>query len=165
MQIKQMRLSAGAVVALLSAAGVAGWAAADTPIVILDGSLKMQSKVPWNQFKGAGDTKSHPNAGGSITSVVVTLNGKDQTIDCNKVRCTVDVTYAGTDVQVAGAGANGKGLTVSPFSAFQNGSSANELVHKNQNAHIAQLTVSRAGVKVVNTANPGAGTQVTVHYQ
>jgi len=165
MQTKQLGFAVGAVVALLSAAGVVGWAAGDTPIVILDGSLTIQSAVPWNQFKGAGDRKSHPNAGGAITSVVVTIGGKDQTVACNNQPCQVDVTYAGTDIEVASGGDNGKGLTVSPFSAFQNGSSANELVHKNRTAHIAHVTVSKAGAKVIDAAGSGAGTKVTIHYQ
>ena len=165
MQRKQMGLIAGAVVALLSAAGVAGWAAGDTPIVILDGSLTIQSAVPWNQFKGSGDKRTHPNGGGSITKVVVTLSGKDQTVDCSNGPCAVDVTYAGTDIQVTSGGSNGKGLTFSPFSAFQNGSSANELAHKNRNAHITHVTVSKAGAKVVDAAGAGPGTKVTISYQ
>src|SRR5580692_2872656 len=87
------------VLALLSAAGVIAWAqGGDTPIVILDGSLSMQSAVPWNQFTGTGDQRFHPNKDGAITKVVVTVNGKNQSIACNQQACSVDILYAGTDI-------------------------------------------------------------------
>jgi hypothetical protein len=164
MQTKQIGFAAGTVLVLLSAAGLSVWAAGDTPIVILDGSLTIQSAVPWKQFKGTGDERSHPNDQGSITNVVVTIGGKNQTIACNGQRCAVDVTYAGTVIQVA-SGPDGKGLTVSPFSAFDNGSTDDVMVHKNQKAKIAHVTVSMSGVKLIDQAASGGGTKVVISYQ
>jgi hypothetical protein len=163
MQAQQKGLAAAIVLAFLTVAGVAGWASGDTPIVIMDGSLTMQSAVPWNKFTGTGDQRFHPNTGGSITQIVVTVNGKNQTIACNNQSCAVDVTYAGTDILVA-SGADGKGLMVAPFSAFDNGSTPDVLVHKNQKAKISHVTVSMSGIKLVDMATTG-GTKVTIDYQ
>jgi hypothetical protein len=152
------------VLALLSAAGVIAWAqGGDTPIVILDGSLSMQSAVPWSQFTGTGDQRFHPNKDGSIAKVVVTVNGKNQSIACNQQSCTVDILYAGTDILLA-SGVDGKGLMVSPFSAFDNGATPDMLVHKNQKAKISHVTVSMSGVKLIDLATTG-GTKVTISYR
>jgi hypothetical protein len=165
MRRQQIGFVAGIVLTLVSAAGVIGWAqGGDTPIVISDGSLTMQSAVPWTQFTGSGDRKSHPNAAGAITNVVVTIAGKDQTIACSGQPCTVDVMYAGTDIQVA-SGAGGKGLSVSPFSAFQAGNTANLLAHKNQTAKISHVTVTKSGAKVLDSAASGGGTKVVIGYR
>ncbi len=164
MHRKQITLVTGIVLALLSAAGVIGWASGDTPIVILDGSLTMQSVVPWKEFKATGDQKTHPNAEGSITNVVVTIKGKNQTIACNGQKCAVDVTYAGTDIQVA-SGEDGKGLTVSPMSAFQDGDTPDVVVHKNRNAHITHVTVSMSDHKLIDSAASGAGTKVVIGFR
>jgi len=163
MQRQQVGQMTGIVLALLSVVGVAAWASADTPIVILDGSLTMQSAIPWNQFKGAGDEREHPNGVGGITQVVVTINGNDQTVDCTNVRCVVDVTYAATHIKVI-SGNNGKGLRISPFSAFQNGRTGDVLMHKNQNAKISHVTVTKAGTAAVDS-NATSGTKVVIHYQ
>lgn len=163
MQKLQSGRVVGIVLALLSVGGLSVWAAGDTPIVILDGSLTMQSAVSWNQFQGTGDQRKHPNGAGSVTSVVVTVNGKDQTVTFNHQQCTVDVTYASTDINVA-TDKNGKGLSVSPFSAFQNGSTSGVLVHKNQNAKISHVRVMKAGAKAFD-ADTSGGTQVVIHYQ
>jgi hypothetical protein len=164
MQRQRIAIVTGIVLALLSTAGVIGRASGDTPIVILDGSLTMQSAVPWNEFKGEGDRKSHPNTGGTITKVVVTLGGKNQTIVCNNLPCTVNVTYAGTNIEVAG-GPDSKGLTVSPMSAFQDGPTPDVIVHKNRNAHITHVTVSMSGVKLIDSNGSGAGTKVVISYE
>jgi hypothetical protein len=164
MHRKQITLVTGFVLALLSAAGVTGWASGDTPIVILDGSLTMQSAVPWKQFKGSGDQKTHPNADGAITNVVVTIGGKNQTIACSGQQCAVDVMYAGADIQVTG-GADGKGLTVSPMSAFQDGDTPDVVVHKNRNAHITHVTVTMSGHKLIDSAASGAGTKIVIGFR
>lgn len=163
MQRQQTGFVTGIVLALLLGAGVAGWASGDTPIVILDGSLTMQSAIPWNKFKGSGDERQHPNGSGGITQVVVTINGKDQTVDCTNQRCVVDVTYASTHIKVI-SGNNGKGLRISPFSAFQNGSTSDVLVHKNQSAKISHVTVTRAATTAVDS-DASSGTKVVIHYQ
>jgi hypothetical protein len=164
MRRQQIGFVTGIVLALLSVAGVAGWASGDTPIVILDGSLTMRSAVPWKEFKGGGDQKNHPNAEGSITSVVVTIGGKNQTIACNGQMCAVDVMYAGTDIQVS-SGPDGKGLTVSPMSAFQDGETPDVVMHKNRSSHITHVTVSMSGIKLIDSAASGAGTKVVIGFQ
>jgi hypothetical protein len=145
------------------AAGVVGWAQGDTPIVVKDGSLTMQSKVPWDRFQGSGDEKQHPNSGGAITQVVVTIKGSDQTVDCTNQRCAVDVKYASTHIKIS-SGANGKGLRVSPFSAFRNGDTSDILVHKNQNAKISHVTVTKGNATAFDSA-ASRDTQVVIHYQ
>jgi hypothetical protein len=162
MRQQQKGLVAVIFLALFTVWGVT-WASGDTPIVILDGSLTMQSAVPWNQFTGTGDQRFHPNKAGSITKVVVTVNGKNQTIACNNQACAVDVTYAGTTIQVA-SGSDGKGLMVAPFSAFDAGSTPDVLVHKNQKAKITHVAVSMSGVTLVDLATSG-GTKITISYE
>ncbi len=163
MQRQQIGFVTWIVLALLSVAGAIAWAQADTPIIIKDGSLTMQSKVPWDQFQGTGDERPHPNANGTITQVVVTLNGSEQTVDCTNQRCVVDVTYASTHVVVA-SGNHGKGLRVRPFSAFQKGATSDVLEHKNRNAKISHVTVTKAGAKAFDSA-ASHDTQVVIHYQ
>ena len=164
MQTKQIGFATGILLALLSMASVNGSPGGDTPIVILDGSLTLQSAVPWKDFTGTGDQRFHPNAAGSITAVVVTIAGKNQTIACNGQRCAIDVLYAGTDIHLE-SGADGKGLTVGPFSAFENGATPDVLVHKNQKAKITHVTVTMSGVKLIDSAASGGGTKITISYQ
>jgi hypothetical protein len=163
MQRHQIGQIAGNILALLAAAAIIGWASGDTPIVILDGSLTMQSAVPWRQFSGKGDQRAHPNRTGAISKVVVTVKGADHTITFNNQECTVDVTYASMHIMVT-SGPHGKGLQVSPFSAFTNGSTPNILVHKNRNAKIAHVVVMRAGVKEFDSDASG-GTKVVISFQ
>jgi len=142
-----------------------GWAqSGDTPIVIMDGSLTVDTGVPWSQFKGTGDRRSHPNSSKTVTKVVVTVAGKDQTITFNKQQCIVDVTYASTDIKVS-SGKRGKGLTVSPFGAFQNGDTPNRMAHKDQSHKISHVTVTRAGVKAFDSDASGGGTKVVISYE
>jgi hypothetical protein len=163
MQRRWMGRAAGIALVLLAGAGIIGWAAGDTPLVILDGSLTIQSAVPWKQFKGNGDQRSHPNAAGTVTKVTVTVNGADQTVTFNREQCVVDVTYAATDVKVS-TGQDGSGLTFSPFSAFRKGATANHLAHNNQNAKISHVTVTKAGVKAFD-ADASGGTKIVISYQ
>jgi hypothetical protein len=164
MQRQRVGIVTGIVLAVLSAAGVIGSASGDTPIVILDGSLTIQSAVPWNQFKGEGDKKSHPKIDGTITKVVVTIGGKNQTIACNNLPCAVNVTYAGTNIEIAG-GPDSKGLTVSPMSVFQEGPTPDVIMHKNRNSHITHVTVLMSGVKLIDSNASGAGTKVVISYE
>ena len=151
------------VLGLLAVTGVLSWAqGGDTPIVILDGSLTMQSAVPWNQYTGSGDVRTHPHGGKSVTKVTVTANGATQTIAFSNQQCIVNVTYASQDIRVA-TGANGKGLSVSPFSAF-NTRTSTILAHKNQNAKISHVTVMKAGARAFD-ANASGGTKITISYQ
>lgn len=135
----------------------------DTPIVILDGSLTIESAVPWNQFTGNGDQRAHPDTNGQVTSVVATVDGTDHTVTFNNEQCTVDVAYAGTDIKVA-TGPNGRGLSFSPFSAFERGAAAGVMVHRDQNALISHVTVAKTGAPAFDSAAAG-GTRVVIHYQ
>jgi hypothetical protein len=163
MQRQWIGRAAGIVLALLAVEGVLSWAqGGDTPIVILDGSLTMQSAVPWNQYTGNGDMRSHPHSGKSVTSVTVTANGATQTIAFANQQCIVNVTYASQEIRVA-TGANGKGLSVSPFSAFQRRTDT-ILAHRNQNAKISHVTVTKAGARAFDVSASG-GTKITISYQ
>jgi hypothetical protein len=160
MQRRQIGRLAGITLALM----ICSWAqSGDTPIVILDGSLTMESAVPWNQFTGTGDLRSHPHAGKAVTKVTITMPGTNQTVTFNNEQCTVDVTYASTDIKVT-TGNNGRGLRITPFSAFQNGDTPNRLAHKNQNAKISHVTVTKAGVTAFDSAASG-GTKIVISYQ
>lgn len=166
MHRRQIVRVAGTVLALLMApvaAVVNGWASDDTPIVILDGSLTMESAVPWSQFTGTGDVRSHPHAAKSVTGVTITMLGKNRTVTFSGERCTVDITYARTDIKIT-TGNTGKGLQVRPFSAFMAGASPNRLAHKNQNAKISHVTVTKQGVTVFDSDASG-GTKVVIDYQ
>ncbi len=164
MQRQQIGRMAGIILALVAAAGIASWAqGGDTPIVILDGSLTMESAVAWREFTGSGDIKAHPHATKSVTQVAVTVNGATKTIPFTNQLCTVDVTYAATRIRVT-TGANGKGLTVSPFSAFQNGSTEKILAHKNQNAKISHVRVMKAGAQAFDSDASG-GTKIVISYK
>jgi hypothetical protein len=167
MHRQQIARVAGTILALLMAplaAVICGWGyAADSPIVILDGSLTMESAVPWNQFTGAGDVKAHPETTKAVASVTITMPGKNQVVTFNGQRCTVDITYASTDIRFT-TGNTGKGLQVRPFSAFQPGANPNHLAHKNQNAKISHVTVTKDGVQAFDSAASG-GTKVVISYQ
>ena len=165
MQRQRIGRIAGIILAILVTAGVLGWAqSGDTPIVIMDGSLTMDLGVPSSQFKGTGDRRSHPNSSKTVTKVVVTVAGNDQTITFNKQQCTVDVTYSGTDIKVT-TGRNGKGLSVSPFSAFQDGDTPNHMAHKDQSQKISHVTVKKAGVTAFDSDASGGGTKVVISYE
>jgi hypothetical protein len=158
---------AGAVAALLTAAlvlSVFGWAqGGDTPIVILDGSLSIQSAVPWAQFTGAGDQKAHPHTAKSVTQVALTVAGKNQTIAYSGEACRVDVTYAGDHIVFA-TGGNGKGLSMRPFGAFHPGSDEKVLQHNNQNAKISHVTITKGSATVFD-ADANGGTKITISYR
>src|ERR1039458_1469032 len=125
---QKLRL-AGTMAALLAAAfalSVFGWAqGGDTPIVILDGSLNIQSAVPWSQFTGTGNIKSHPHTTKSVSSIDLTVGGNSQTIAYAGESCNVEITYAGGQLGFH-RGAGGKGLSMRPFSAFHRGSRSEE---------------------------------------
>jgi hypothetical protein len=151
------------VLGLLSVAGVLSWAqGGDTPIVILDGSLTIQSAVPWSQYSGSGDARTHPHGGKSVTKVTVTVNSATQTIPFSNQQCIVNVTYASQEIRVA-TSANGKGLTISPFSAFLNRTET-IMAHRNQNSKISHVTVMKAGARAFDSKASG-GTKITINYE
>jgi len=140
------------------------WTQSDTPIVISDGSLTMESRgVPWSQFGAAGNTRRHPNQGKTLTSVDLRVNGRNQTVTCGNHQCTVTARYDGTTITVS-SGANGRGLTVNTdFSAFHGGASANHLAHNNPNTQIGAISVT-GGTPPFNGTGSGH-TLITIHYQ
>jgi hypothetical protein len=158
---------AGLILALLiaiCAAGIVSWAWADTPIVIADGSLTLNSAVPWNQYTGTGDIKSHPHTGKTVASVVVTVAGTDQPlVTFKKQACTVDITYAGEHITFS-TGTNGKGLIMRPFSHFLSGSQPTDIVHVNPNDHISHVKVIK-GTAIAFESDVTGNTKITIHYQ
>jgi hypothetical protein len=165
---RQQRLRLAATAAALLTAAFAlcvfGWAqGGDTPIVISDGSLNIQSAVPWSQYTGTGDIKSHPHTAKSVTSIAFTVGGNSQTIAFAGESCNVDITYAGAHI-VFSTGTGGKGLIMRPFSAFHPGSNANLLAHNNANAKIAHVTIVKGNQQVFDSDASG-GTKITIHYQ
>src|SRR5579863_1254612 len=97
------------------------WAQGDTPIIISDGSLTLESRgAPWPQWS-TGGTRHHPNAGKTVASVDLMVNGQSRTINSNGQPWTVTVQYLGTTVTVAtGAGVQGLQVTTN-FTAFHQG--------------------------------------------
>jgi len=167
MRRKQIARVVGTILALLMAplaAVVCGWGfAADSPIVIQDGSLTMQSAVPWNQYTGTGDLRIHPNANKSVRSVTITMPGTNQVVTFRGQHCILDITYAGAHI-VFTSGSKGKGLSMTPFSAFGPGATPNHLAHRNQTEKISHVTVIREGVQAFDSAASG-GTKIVISYQ
>jgi hypothetical protein len=151
--------------ALLAAAIM--WAQrSDTPIIIADGSLTIESRgVPWANWGGAGsNTRSHPNAGKAVSQVEIAMPGNNQTVTFSGQKCTVAVRYVSTDITVA-TGNNGQGVQVTTdFGSFHAGATSNHLAHNNANAKISRVTVTR-GNQTVFDASASGGTTVTIHYQ
>ncbi|HUI55966.1 MAG TPA: hypothetical protein VLY04_13415 [Bryobacteraceae bacterium] len=157
----------GAIAAFLTAAlgvCVLGWAqSADTPIVISDGSLTIESAVPWSQYTGTGDIKTHPHTMKSVTKVVVTMPGKNHPESFSGESCRIEIAYA-SDHIVINTGTDGKGLMMRPFSAFRPGDTPNRLVHRNASAKISHVTVTK-GTNVVFNSDASGGTRITIDYQ
>lgn len=146
-------------------AGLSWGQGSDSPIIISDGSLTMESRgIAWSRFTGSGGTRRHPNANKAVTSVDVTTNGSTQTINFNNQPCAVTVRYGATNILVE-TDNNGRALSVSTdFTAFHRGASDNHLAHNDTTNHITAVTVRRSSQTVL-TANPNGGTQVVIHYQ
>ena len=157
-----LRLALALVAAL---AALCLWAQDDTPIIISDGSLTLESAVPWPRFTNlSGNSRAHPNAGKAIASVAITMPGHNQTITFSNQRCTVTVSYAGTDVTVD-TGNNGRGLRVNTdFSQFQRGATDNQLVHRTTNAKISRVVVVQGNTTVFNNTAAG-GTRIVISYR
>ncbi len=158
---------AGIVLALLLAVGGGFylWAQDPTPIIIGDGSLTMESRgVPWSNFTGGGNTKTHPQTGKSVPQVAITMPGHTQTLTFRNQKCTVTVTYAGTTITVT-TGNNGRRLQVTTnFNSFHQGATPNFLEHNNGNAKISHVTVVR-GNQTIFDANASGGTRIEISYQ
>jgi hypothetical protein len=138
----------------------------DTPIIIADGSLTMESRgVPWASWTSSGsNTKVHPNAGKSVTQVVIAMPGNNRTVTFSGQKCTVAVRYASTDITVT-TGNNGRGLQVTTdFTSFHNGATINHLAHNNATSKISHVTVTQ-GNQTAFDSNASRDTTVTIHYQ
>ena len=140
----------------------------DTPIIIADGSLTIESRgVPWANFgNSGGNTKIHPHTGKSVPQVVIDMPGnRNRTVTFSPgQKCTVAVRYASTDITVT-TGNNGQGLQViTDYSSFHAGATANHLAHNNPNAKISHVTVTRGNQIAFNSGASG-GTTITIHYQ
>ena len=142
------------------------WAAgADTPIIIADGSLTIESAVPWASYSGSGQNpRVHPNAGKSVTQVVIAMPGNNRTVTFSGQKCTVAVRYASTDITVT-TGDNGQGLRVmTDFGSFHAGATPRHLAHNNANAKISHVTVMQGNQTVFDSGASG-GTTITISYQ
>jgi len=138
----------------------------DTPITIGDGSLKIESAVPWGQFASEGNRgRVHPERGKSLTSVEVRLAGdRNSTIRYNKQRCEVTVVYADTDI-VFTTNPTGHNLKInSDWGRFRPGNRDTLLEHVNDSSKISRVVVKRDGTTVVDE-RPNGGTTVVLHYE
>ncbi len=149
----------------LLVAGLAWAQSSDTPIIISDGSLTMESVgVPWANFTGSGGTRRHPHTAKTVTSVELTVNGQSRTISFAGEQCRVTVQYGGTTINLA-TGTNGKALQVATnFGSFHAGATANHLAHNDEHSKIGAITV-RKGNQMVFTATGNGGTRIVIHYQ
>ena len=154
-------------VALLLAAIMWAQGANDTPIIIADGSLTIESRgVPWANWGGSGNTKAHPHTGKSIPHVVIDMPGnRNRTVTFSPgQKCTVAVRYASTDITVT-TGDNGQGLRImTDFGSFHAGATTSHLAHNNANAKISRVTVTRGNQIAFDSAASG-GTTVTIGYR
>jgi hypothetical protein len=142
------------------------WAqGSDTPIIISDGSLTMESVgVPWSSYTGSGGTRRHPHTTKRVTSVELTVNGKSQTIAFAGERCRVTAQYGGTAINLA-TGGDGRALQVATnFGSFHSGATANHLAHADDHNKIGAITV-RKGNQTVFTGTGNGGTRIVIHYQ
>lgn len=148
--------------ALLAAALV--WAQSDTPITIGDGSLTIESAVPWASFNAPdAKTKIHPHTTKSVRSVVITSPGKNGNVAFNSQRCEVFVSYAPADVTVS-TGPQGQNLrVVTAFDQFQP-TSPTQLRHPHATAKISHVRVLRDGQSQYDQDVSGR-TTIVIHYQ
>ncbi|MGA2268455.1 MAG: hypothetical protein ABSH44_08305 [Bryobacteraceae bacterium] len=168
--ISTKQRSATAVLVALLAAAIGGcvlmWAQdIDTPIIIADGSLTIESAVPWASYSSPGaNEKVHPNTGKSVTKVVISMPGNNRTVTFSGQKCTVAVRYASTDITVT-TGNDGKGLRVlTDFSSFHAGATARHLAHNNASSKISHVTVTQGNQTAFDSSASG-GTTVTISYQ
>lgn len=168
---QNLRLAGVTLVLLLAAlaAGVHVWAEdGDTPIIIADGSLTIESAVPWADFTATrGNTKAHPHTGKSVTQVAIKMgSGNQWTFPFSGQKCSVAVRYASTDITVA-TGNNGKGLRVTTdFRAFSADAKQpkTKLVHNDSKSKISHVRITR-GRQAVLDANASGGTEIVISYK
>jgi hypothetical protein len=137
----------------------------DAPIIIADGSLTIESAVPWASYSGSGQNpRVHPHTGRSVTKVVIVMPGKNRTVTFSGQKCTVLVRYASTDITVT-TGNNGRGLQViTDFGSFHAGATARHLAHNDASSKISHVTVTQGNQTAFDSAASG-GTSITISYQ
>ncbi len=164
--MKKSRMAALAAVlglSLLGGVALTLLAQGDTPITISNGSLHIESAVPWAQFKTQGNTKAHPQANASNPSIDLTLGTNARTLSIGGQSCQVTVRYGSTTLTVA-TGANGKGLSVTTdFSSFRP-SDGNHLDHVNGSQAISSIAITKAGTSIFQGSPTGAVT-IVIHYR
>src|SRR3954470_24499205 len=108
--ISRSLLFAAVVIMLAFPGGAPIQAQDDSPVTIADGSLTMDSAIPWTSFTGSGaSSKSHPQTGKAVTQVAITMPGHNQVLTFSGQKCTVAIRYAATDITIA-TGNNGRGM-------------------------------------------------------
>ena len=137
----------------------------DTPIIIADGSLTIESAVPWASYSGSGsNTKVHPHTGKSAAKVAIEMPGNNRTVTFSGEKCTVAVRYASTEITVT-TGDNGKGLQViTDFGSFHAGATPRHLAHNDATSKISRVTVTQ-GNQTAFDAGASGGTTITISYQ
>ncbi len=142
------------------------WAqGSDTPIIITDGSLTIESNgVPWTSYTGVGGTRRHPNAEKRVTAVDVTVNGRTQTVTFAGEQCTVTAQYGNTNITVQ-TGSNGRGIFINTdFSAFHRGATNNHMAHNDASKHMGAIAVKKAGATAFSGTGNG-GSKIVIHYR
>jgi hypothetical protein len=137
----------------------------ETPIIIGDGSLTIESSVPWSSFTGSGAVKAHPHAARPVASVDIAMPAMSHTVTFSGEKTEIDVTYAGSFPIAVLTGNGGKNLAVkTDFSAFHPGADANHLSHNNTGGFITHVTVLRNGTVVFDSSASGHP-KIVVHFQ
>ena len=166
LNIRQKLRLAGilALLALVLGGAFYSWAQGDTPIVIGDGSLTIESAVPWASFTGTGRTRTHPHTAKAVPTVTVTLGGQTQTVNFAGERCSVAVTYGATVITVA-TGNNGRRLQITTdFNSFHTGATPNLLVHNDATQKISHVTVTKGNQTPIDS-NASGGTKIVIGYR
>jgi hypothetical protein len=138
----------------------------DTPIIIADGSLKMNSAVPWGGFaQQSARRRAHPNAGKRVTRVELVVEGNINTsVQFNNQQCEVTFRYAGANF-VLFTNPTGRNLRIDgDWSKLLPGDTPNDLQHSDQGSKITRVIVKRAGSTVADQS-PSGGTRITLHYE
>jgi hypothetical protein len=158
-------LSSAATVLTMAGSGRLGAQSGDTPIIITDGSLKMNSAARWADYVAeTARRRRHPNNGKRVSRVDMQLPGGSTSVLFTGQQCEVRVTYDGMEVVVT-TNPSGRNLKMeTDWNAFKPGATDNDLEHTNASSHISRIVVRRNG-NVVAEASPNGGTRVTIHYE
>ncbi|MBZ5727481.1 MAG: hypothetical protein LAP87_21100 [Acidobacteriia bacterium] len=136
----------------------------ETPIIIHDGSLTLESAVPWKDFTGSGHSKVHPHTHKQVRQVSIDVAGQSQTVTVEGKKCAVAVQYGPSAVTVT-TGPDGKGLHVeTDFASFQDGATPNLLAHKETDHKISHVKVA-CGNETPVDQNVSGGTRIEISYR